>query len=78
MWARTQFAATESRSQIVFPGIQPVVDYARAAFHHVELAVASLDPATMGEIPARSKEKDTDSWATNALMFSSICLNTFP
>jgi len=62
----------------MFPGIQPVVDYARAAFHHVELAVASLDPATMGEIPARSKEKDTDSWATNALMFSSICLNTFP
>jgi hypothetical protein len=59
----------EQNAALVFPGIQPVVDYARAAFHHVELAVASLDPATMGEIPARSKEKDTDSWATNALMY---------
>jgi hypothetical protein len=57
----------EQNTALVFPGIQPVVDYSRAAFQHVELAVASLDPATMGEIPSRAK--DTDSWATNALMY---------
>jgi len=42
-----------------------VTDYARAAFQHVELAVASLDPETMGEM----RPRDTDTWATNALMY---------
>jgi hypothetical protein len=59
--------SAEQNAALVFPGIQQVVDYARAAFQHVEFAVASLDPATLGEIPPRAT--DTDSWATNALMY---------
>lgn len=50
---------------LVFPGIHAVIDYARPAFEHVELAVASLDPNSMGELPL----KDTDTWATNALIY---------
>ena len=48
-----------------FPGIPAVIDYARLAFEHVELAVASLDPNSMGELPLN----DTDTWATNAVMY---------
>ena len=57
----------EENAALHFPGIEPVRDYALAAFHHVELAVASLDPESMGDIPPRSK--DTDTWATNAVMY---------
>ena len=55
----------EHNAALVFPGIQPVLDYARATFGHVELAVASLNSEAMGELPP----KDTDTWATNALMY---------
>ena len=55
----------EQNAALDFPGIQPVVDYARAAFGRVELAVASLDSAALGELPTN----DTDTWATNVLMY---------
>ena len=55
----------DENAALLFPGIQPVIDYARLAFQHVELAVASLDPNSMGEFP----RNDTDTWATNAVMY---------
>lgn len=55
----------EDNAAFAFPGIQPVIEYARAAFAHVELAVGSLDPGSMGEPP----RNDTDTWATNAVMY---------
>jgi hypothetical protein len=55
----------EENAALHFPGIQPVIDYARLAFEYVELAVAALDPNSLGEFPG----KDNDTWATNAVMY---------
>lgn len=55
----------EANAALHFPGIQPVIDYARLAFEYVELAVAALDPNSLGEFPG----KDNDTWATNAVMY---------
>lgn len=55
----------DENAALLFPGIQPVVDYARSAFQYVELAVASLDPNSLGDFPGN----DTDTWATNAVMY---------
>lgn len=57
----------EENAALGFPGIQPVMDYARPAFEHVERAVAALDPESLGEIPPRAK--DTDTWAVNVIMY---------
>jgi hypothetical protein len=55
----------EENAALRFPGIQPVIDYAHLAFEHVELAVASLDPESLGKFP----QNDSDTWATNAVTY---------
>ena len=57
--------AFDENAALRFPDIRSVSDYARSAFDYVELAVAALDPASMAERPA----KDTDTWATNVVMY---------